>query len=86
MARPLGIEYPGAIYYVMSRGDWREASASALKMAWVCQDLMPDPSFIPFDNYPTLAAFSRECFRDGQMSRARSPHAPSARVVVAGQL
>jgi hypothetical protein len=31
MARPLGIEHPGAIYNVMCRGDWREASASALK-------------------------------------------------------
>ena len=25
MARPLGIEYPGAIYHVLSRGDRREA-------------------------------------------------------------
>jgi len=47
---------------------------------------MPDPYFVLFANYSTLTAFSREYFRDRQMSRARSPHAPSARVVLEGQL
>jgi len=33
MARKLRVEYPGAIYHVMNRGDRREAAEALLEMA-----------------------------------------------------
>ena len=36
MARKLGVQYPGAIYYVMNRGDRRELARSAAGNAANC--------------------------------------------------
>src|SRR5689334_1863248 len=74
MARPLGIEFPGAVYHVTSRGDWREE-------IFVNDD---DRDALPWIFALALSRFNAQAsaYSDGQPLPLRAAHSAGKPVLV----